>query len=85
MTELRKSQVPGLRARAGGCEGGPGGTLVVPRQRVSLPQQQLLRSADSGGSGDAELHSSAHYIVYEMGTGGKPDEGAWALCLCHIL
>lgn len=63
--------VPGLRARAGGCEGGPGGTLVVPRQWVSLPQQQLLRSTDSGGSRDAELHSSAHYIVYEMGTGGE--------------
>lgn len=60
--------VPGLRARAGGSEGGPGGTLVVPGQWVSLPQQQLRRSTDRGGSGDAELHSSAHYIVYEMGT-----------------
>lgn len=61
--------VPGLRARPGGSEGGPGGTLVVPGQWVSLPRQQ--NSGLHRGGGDAELHSSAHYIVYEMGTLGE--------------
>lgn len=61
---------PGLRARAGGSEGGPGGTLVVPGQCVSLLRQQNS-GLRRGGGGDAELHSSAHCIVYEMGTLGK--------------
>lgn len=46
MTELKNSLVvPGLRAGAGGSEGRSRGTLVVPGQWASLPQQ-LLRSIE---------------------------------------